>query len=56
MGGVAALKKMKTRSMSVLLIVLAVLFGMGVYIMRYIDRGGSWAWKAMQPGDWAAAT
>lgn len=37
------MKKMKTRSMSVLLIVLAVLFGMGVYIMRYIDRGGSWA-------------
>ena len=37
------MKKINRRAFSVLLIALAVIFGLGVYILRYIDHGQDWA-------------
>ena len=37
------MKKIKGRAASVMLLALAVIFGMTVYLLRYIDNGGSWA-------------
>ena len=37
------MKKIKGRAFSVMLLCLAVIFGMTVYVLRYIDHGGSWA-------------
>ena len=37
------MKKMRIRSISVLLIALGVIFGMGLYILRYVEDGGRWA-------------
>ena len=39
----AALKKISNRAISVLLIAAMVIMGMGVYVMRYIDKGEQWA-------------
>ena len=37
------MKKIRGRAASVMLLCLLVIFGMMVYILRYIDDGGSWA-------------
>ncbi len=37
------MKKIKGRAASVMLLALLVIFGMTVYVLRYIDDGGSWA-------------
>lgn len=37
------MKKISNRAISVLLIAAMVIVGMGVYVMRYIDRGEQWA-------------
>lgn len=37
------MKKLTGRAFCVLLIAALVVFGMGVYLMRYIDRGADWA-------------
>ena len=37
------MKKISTRALSVLLIAALVIFGMGVYILKYIDQGKQWA-------------
>ena len=37
------MKKINRRAFSVLLIALAVIFGLGVYVLRYIDHGQDWA-------------
>lgn len=37
------MKKITNRALSVLLIAAMVIFGMGVYIFRYIDHGKEWA-------------
>ena len=37
------MKKISTRALSVLLIAAMVIFGMGVYILNYIDHGKEWA-------------
>ena len=43
MGGVAPVKKIRGRGLSVMLLAFLVIGGMAVYVMRYIDRGGAWA-------------
>ena len=37
------MKKISNRALSVLLIAAMVIFGMGVYIINYIDHGKEWA-------------
>lgn len=37
------MKKINRRAFSVLIIALAVIFGLGVYILRYVDHGQDWA-------------
>ena len=37
------MKKISNRALSVLLIAAMVIFGMGVYILNYIDHGTEWA-------------
>lgn len=37
------MKKINRRAFSVLIIALAVIFGLGVYVLRYVDHGQDWA-------------
>ena len=37
------MKKITRRSFSVLLLALAIIFGMTVFVLRYVDEGSSWA-------------
>lgn len=37
------MKKINRRAFSVLIIAIAVIFGLGIYILRYVDHGQDWA-------------